>query len=452
MAQICYRLRELGRSERGMALPTALFAMIAAFALASVAVLSSVNAQHGTTRDHDAKEAIAAADAGAGVALLRINRFHSSLSAAKPCVGPAGEALEASAGWCPPITAEAVGQATYTYRVSAFAPDSEVSVVATGSTGGVERRIEMGLISHAGEEVFKNEGLVGESEIEIEGTPDIRTNIGTNGNVIKSGSGTICGNVRHGIGRDAPNPECEGEVSEANKTLPPLTLPAGIETNNSNCRLVPDCPKASNPAEIDTEQADTFCKSGEEKCKGVPWNATTRTITVNQNSVLTMGGEDYFICRLFVENGDLIMAGGAEMRIFFDTPENCGLKEGEPQVRIIGSATIESSGYNEEEGSYVMPALYLLGSPTITTTVELSGTSGGTNEMLLYAPNSEVIMGGNATWIGAIGGKSLRMHGTPRIEAPPVMPGQDLAYSSLWERTHYVECVPTGASAPNAGC
>jgi hypothetical protein len=449
MARIRHRLRELARNERGMALPTALFAMIAAFALASVAVLSSVNAQHGTTRDHYAKEAIAAADAGAGVALLRINRFHSSLSAAKPCVGSAGEALEATGGWCPPISAESVGQATYSYRVSAFAPSSEVSVVATGSAGGVERRIEMGLVSHEGEKVFENEGLVGEAEITIEGTPDIRTNIGTNGNVVKSGDGTICGSIRRGIGKEAPEPECEGEPSEANKTLPPLTLPEGIETNNSNCRLIPDCPKPTNPAEIDTTKADSYCK---KRCEAVPWDPSTRTINVNQNSTLTMGGEDYFICRLFVENGDLIMAGGAEMRIFFDTPENCGLKEGEPQVRIIGNATIESSGYNEEEGSYAMPALYLLGSPTVTTTVELSGTSNGTNEMLLYAPNSEIIMGGNATWIGAIGGKSLRMHGTPRIEAPPVMPGQDLAYSSLWERTHYVECVPTSATAPNAGC
>src|SRR5436190_22862846 len=69
------RLRLLLRSESGMALPTALFAMIASFALASVAVMSSVDAQHGTVRDRASKNAIAAADAGAGVALLRLNRF-----------------------------------------------------------------------------------------------------------------------------------------------------------------------------------------------------------------------------------------------------------------------------------------------------------------------------------------------------------------------------------------
>jgi hypothetical protein len=82
------RMLLLARSERGMALPFALFALIASFALASAAVMSSVDAQQGTKRDHDSKEAIATADAGASLALLRLNRFMPSLSVAKPCVGP----------------------------------------------------------------------------------------------------------------------------------------------------------------------------------------------------------------------------------------------------------------------------------------------------------------------------------------------------------------------------
>ena len=84
-----------------MALPTALFAMIASMALASAAVVASVDVQQGTTRDHGSKEAIAAADAGANVALLRLNRFQSKLSAATPCVGPARR-NPALLGWLVP--------------------------------------------------------------------------------------------------------------------------------------------------------------------------------------------------------------------------------------------------------------------------------------------------------------------------------------------------------------
>src|SRR3954447_6895790 len=101
---LAHRISALARSEHGMALPTALFAMIASFGLASVAVISSVNAQRGTHRDSASKSAIAAADAGAGVALLRLNRFQGRLNASNRCVGPAGEAqVETSlnSGWCP---------------------------------------------------------------------------------------------------------------------------------------------------------------------------------------------------------------------------------------------------------------------------------------------------------------------------------------------------------------
>ena len=64
-----------------MALPTALFAMIASFGLASAAVMSSIDSQRGTTRDQYSKNAIAAADAGASVGMMRLNRYASRTSA-----------------------------------------------------------------------------------------------------------------------------------------------------------------------------------------------------------------------------------------------------------------------------------------------------------------------------------------------------------------------------------
>ena len=67
-----------------MALPVALFAMIASMALASAAVLATVDVQQGSHRDHSSKSAIAAADAGANVALLRLDRYATVLSADNP--------------------------------------------------------------------------------------------------------------------------------------------------------------------------------------------------------------------------------------------------------------------------------------------------------------------------------------------------------------------------------
>jgi hypothetical protein len=441
LASFRRRLRDLVRSESGMALPTAVFAMIASMGLASAAILSSVDAQRGTARDRDSKSAIAAADAAANLALLRLNRFHGSLSVSKPCVGPNGEEQSATGGWCPATPTESVGDATFSYRVMAYDPGGELSVVAVGSSGGVSRRIEVGLVSFNGEEVFADERLIGQNNITLEGTPDVRTDVGTNGDIESDGSGTLCGDIRHGTGKSAPEPDCDGGVTEGNKNLPPVIPPEGIETSNSNCRLDLTCPEIG---------VDTYSK---KRTETNPYDPETRTINVAQNATLTLGGGDYFVCGLFINNGQLIMAAGEEVnvRIFFDTPENCGLEAGDTQVSVTGNANIVSTGYIPSEDRFAVPGLYVIGSPDIPTTVDLSGNSG-TNELMLYAPYSDVEIGGSATWIGMIAGETLRLHGTPTVESDPGIDPPDIFFSTLWEPTRYVECTGASASPPDASC
>ncbi len=432
-----------------MALPTALFAMVACLALASAAVMSSVNAQQGTQRDRESKNAIAAADAGASVALLRLNRYQHSLTEATPCVGPGGEHQEPSGGWCPPTTAEGVGGSIFFYAVSAFEKGKELSVVSVGASGGVSRRVEVGLTSYNWKTLSAHEHLIGQEDITLEGGHglNVKTDIGTNGNVEETnGNVTICGDIRHGVGKESPSgqpePRC-GTVTEENQNLPPVTPPADIATNNSDCRLVPNCPA---PRE---KEIDTYTKNRNAK---TPWNTeyTPGAINVGQDAALTMGGANYFVCKLEINNGQLIMAAapGVEVQIFVDTPEHCGLAPGATQVEITGNANIVSTGFNQAEGKYAVPAIYLLGSGS----VKLNGNSG-TNELLLYAPESEVEVGGNATWIGMIAGKSLKLHGGPTLESNAgIAPSEDTT-QSLWERTHYVECTGSaGASSPNASC
>ena len=91
-------VRDLRRNESGMAVATALIAMTVAFSFASAAVVYSVNTQHGTVRDHNTKEAIAAADAGANVALMRLNQFSTAVSSSNPCVAGLGQELCGTAG------------------------------------------------------------------------------------------------------------------------------------------------------------------------------------------------------------------------------------------------------------------------------------------------------------------------------------------------------------------
>ncbi|HVV90643.1 MAG TPA: hypothetical protein VHB53_09130, partial [Solirubrobacterales bacterium] len=71
MRRLLQALRELRRSERGVALPVAITVTFIGLGLAAVPVLASINTQHGDSRNQGSNQALAAAEAGANLALLR---------------------------------------------------------------------------------------------------------------------------------------------------------------------------------------------------------------------------------------------------------------------------------------------------------------------------------------------------------------------------------------------
>ncbi len=450
-------VRDLRRDQSGMAVATALVAMTVAFTFASAAVVYSVNTQHGTVRDHDTKEAIAAADAGANVALMRLNQFSTALNASNPCVGSGGYLVVRGAeadGWCPQLSGT-VGGATYSYRVGpteAACGEYTSCVVAVGTSNKVNQRVEVTLDSTPVGGPFSDAGVVGNGDIVLENNADIRVGVGVNGNVSLSNGASICGDIRHGTGKkltfENNSSQCSGYVqTEGNETLLPVTsfMPEDIATNNSNGRLA-KCTSTGVPAGC---QSDSYSKSWKST---VPWNSTTRTIEPAQNSTLTLSGGDYFICRLNLgNNSHLIMAEHATVRIFFDTPENCGITAGEAQVKVENNADITSSGYNGE-GKYEVPGLYLIGSTTIPTTVEFKNNAGSTNEFVLYAPNSDIYLRNHATYKGAIAGNNIYLDNHATVEQDEGFEPPNFGGSILYSRQSYVECTGATASPPNADC
>ncbi len=450
------RVASLG-SERGMALPTALFATIAAFGLASAAVVASVDTQRGTTRDSRSKQAIAAADAGANIALLRLNRYANALTLATPCLGVSGGNLvlttKEADGWCPPISGT-VGSAGYVYRVTPPATGVPMSVVSTGTAGGVSRKIDVTFIGSTVGSVLEKEGLIGLEDMNITGSADIHVGIGTNGFVNTTGNAGICGNIRHGVGKDWVNTgsasQCQGYVeTEANISLPPVSsfMPSDIATSNYNYRLY----LCTSPGVPSGCEQDNF--AGANRSSTVPWDPATRTISMSNSKVsLTLTGGDYFICRLDLNGGQLIMGEKAPVRIFFDTPEACGLGAGATQIKLNGNSTIQATGYDENAAIYEMPGLYLLGSPSVSTNVELSGNNKTKNEMVMYGPNTNFKLTGGATYIGVIAGKKIEITGNAEITQPTGFKPPQIGGATLYARQSYVECANGTSSPPNAGC
>jgi hypothetical protein len=459
-------VRRLRRDERGMAVATALVAMTIAFTFASAAVVYSVNTQRGTARDHRVKEAIAAADAGANVALMRMNQFSKAVSTASPCIGVnAGMLVVAKAeadGWCPQITG-AVGNSTYAYRVGPNATacvESTSCVVAVGSSSGVSRRVEVTLSASPVGGPFSRAGVLGQEDIILDNNADIRVGVGTNGNVKLSNGASICGDIRNGVGKkttfEQSASQCSGYVkTEGNEVLPPVSsfMPTNIATANYNYRLV-ECVTES-PRSPSGCQSDSYTKRWDDT---VPWNPTTRTIEPAQNSTLTLTGGDYFICRLYLgNNSHLIMGAEASVRIFFDTPEACQLKSGEAQIVVENNADITSSGYQTDESKYSLPGLYVTGSPSIPTKIVFANNSNGkneesTNQFVLYAPNSNVYLENNATFKGAIAGKTVFLSNHATVEQDDGFKPPPIGGSNLFTRQSYVECIGATSSPPNGNC
>lgn len=445
-----------------MVLPTALFATIAAFGLGSAAVIATVNAQRGTSRDHGSKEAIAAADAGAAIAMMRLNRYASALGSSTPCLGMSGSTLTlttaAADGWCPEATGT-VGSSTYAYRITPQTGGA-MTIVATGNSGGVGRRIAMSLTASSVGSILESAGVIGLEDITLENNADIRVGVGTNGNVSLTNNATICGNIRHGVGKKTTftnnSDQCSGYgITEGNQSLPEVSsfMPTDIATNNSNYRLV-KCTSTS-PSKVPTGcESDSYVANGNKGFTStVPWNATTRTISTSNNSTLTLSGGDYWVCRLeLTNNSHLIMAAGAHVRIFFDTPENCGLKAGDEQLSLSNNTDIQATAYQGSSEKTDLPGLYMMGSPTISTKASFQNNSGTTNEFVLYAPHTEISITNNATYKGVLAGRTIKLTNNATVEQDAAFKPPQIGGTTLYTRQSYVECVGATGSPPNANC
>jgi hypothetical protein len=453
LARLRCRLRLLVRSEHGMALPTALFATIASMGLAGAAVMSSVDAQRGSHRDSNSKSAIAAADAGASVALLRLNRYASALNSSTPCLGLSGETLVltgvAGDGWCPEVKGT-VGGSSYAYRAAPLAGGSS-NVVATGTSGNVSRRIAINFKTTTVGSVLSAAGLIGEDSVSLVNSVDVRVGVGTNGNVSLGNSATICGDIRHGVGKQATyensSKQCSGyTTTEGNQTLPAVStfIPTNIATNNSNFRLV-KCTSKNVPTGCGL---DTYSSDNPHNW---PWIPSKRELVIGNSSTLTMGGGDYFICRLaLVNSSHLIMAATAQMRIFFDAPENCpGVSTA--QLEIGNSSDVTATGYNPSKGLFNMPGFYFLGSTTTPTQIRFVNSSSG-NEMVIYAPSTDISVDNSGTFKGAMAGKTITLKNSVKIEQDKGFTPPQIGGATLYERQSYVECTGPVATPPNANC
>ncbi|CAN5122919.1 hypothetical protein BH24ACT23_BH24ACT23_08780 [soil metagenome] len=442
---VAVRLRGPARarlnSEAGVAVPVVIFMMLAALAVGTVGAVASISVQKGTSRDQDSKEAFALADAGVSQALLHYNRV--PLTAAQPCVASSGGALYVTVpigGWCPPVSGSNE-QGSFSYAVAPG--DGEIEIVSTGVASGETRRVDVLAKSSSGQAVFADASVKSLENLTLDAEAEIRANSATNGNMILSSNARLCGVGSVGVGRTLElisnaqhyaSSDCTGTGTTLNA---PLTLPA---VNQG------DAPTVNHNGRFFSQDFRT----GGNK---VTWTASTRTLNLSSNSSVTLGGSTYSFCKLEMSsNTALYVAPGASVRIYFDSPEACGLPSGATQIDLSSNARITSAS-----GGPANVALMLVGSDTRETWGHLNSNTqvAGVCEQnfVIYGPRTRFDFDSNSVFCGAIAAKSIHMDSNARFYTDSG--AQNFIIPSThdhYEPSGFVECKSAAASPPDAGC
>jgi hypothetical protein len=178
-------------------------------------------------------------------------------------------------------------------------------------------------------------------------------------------------------------------------------------------------------------------------------------LRLNNNATLTLGGNVYSLCRLELNQSSQLKiaarASGTAVRIYVDSPENCGSGSGMGSVSVRNDSAIVNMNTDP-----TTLQLYVVGSSTIPTTVDFSnGVSLATGMvMAIYAPYSTVTLRNNVSLTGAIAASSLVLQNNASLiysdRIADITTGSMLR---LYRQAEYRECgVDQETSAIDSGC
>jgi Tfp pilus assembly protein PilX len=433
------------RSERGIALPVAVSALMITGALAGAAATSAMTADRGSTRDRSVKRAVAAADAGLSIAAYRLNHFAKALTPTLQCVSLNATTgllqVEAALGdnWCREQTEDLGEGASYRYRVSTRVQTTiggqlvwQRKIVSTGVSNGVQRRAISTVAAPTGTPLFSG-AVVSDQDLIMRNSAKITGSVRSNGNVVQQNSSTICGNVQVGPAKSVRSPKISCGGSSTVATEPYVLTPVVLPASNDNGRLT----------------------SGADPRSGLSWNPTTRVLSGDGTVILR--GTNYVFCRLHLTGNArvIIENDGSPVMIYIDAPERCGATAGNPTG--MGSVLFEQKGQIDNQGVPAMAQLYVTGSkdPRYPTSVSIRNSHPDGVKMTVYAPNSTFSLSNNSVLIGAVVAKQITLSNAAQVIWDGSAGGVLIAGSPLqmYKRQSWVECRPTQQGAtPDGGC
>ena len=446
------------RDERGIALPVALAVLFVVAGLATVAVRAAITVDHQTLRDRNAKAAIQAAVSGIQEAVYQTNLMQPQPSQCviKDSTGQLTVGGVGGSGWCAATTEDLGNGASYTEQVSSGTTITVNSVTvvqrkvaSTGTANGVVRRALYTINAATGAQLFPTGyAALTQNSISMKNNAKITGGLASNGNITLKNNSNVCGNITAGPGKTyshGQNTTVCGGYSTTNATQPFAIQPVDLSaaTPNDNVRI-------TNAISGSGSNKDSCSNT----CNKISWNSTTRVLTINSGGVLTLSGNTYFLCRIQVNgNGTFqINARTTPMKMYIDTPEHCGSTSGMGSVSFASTST-----FSNPNSDPTMFQLYVAGSPTIATSIDLSGNDNNGAAalvMVVYGPNSSLTYQNNMNFTGAIVAKSLDIKNNAVITYDSRVTGISSGSSTrFYQGYDYKECTgaPTG-STPDTGC
>jgi Tfp pilus assembly protein PilX len=447
--------------QAGFALPITLFMLMAAFALVSVGVIATIDAQRGTSRDESTKSSLQLAQTGVNDALLHFNRI--SPSPTNQCSPVSGTAPDAN-GWCQQITTTDPAGGTYSYQVrvcdsAGVCPTPSghataiVEIVGVGAINNTTRRVDVQANSASGTQPFSTYQVKSADGITLDSNAMIHAGTATNGDLTLNSNAKQCGLASVGVGHEMrtagansyfSDPNCTtaaSDYSHQQLNLPPVNQGSAATINDDGRLFSQDLVSGSKA---------NACWNG-LKANGTTGLCGPRQLDIGGSTSVTLTGSLYSFCKLTMSvNTSLFSSSGHPVVIYFDSPESCGYPSGTAQLSMASNTRISSN-----DGSPVQ--LLFVGSQTLQTSILLSSNTDTdaacVQNFIVYAPLTAIEMNSNSTYCGALAGKSLHLDShadvrTDAVSAGFIIPNAAPHYAA----NRFVECSATTPSPPNSGC
>lgn len=468
------------RSQRGsVALPAAVGMLVLTLALGAVAVTSATRALDSSNRDIRVKRALQAANSGLESAIWRTNTLseavNNPLGLLTCAVRLSGGAIDMVAPqgiggsqWCPQSGPEEIGSGeSFTYRMSALADIDlddlestlERTIVATGTSGGITRRVTARATALDIRRMFNDYAVFSDTDLNMSnqtdvGTPEIQGNARSNGNInLNHPNATVHGDATPGPGYTVNGPgDASGSTSPALEplVLPPVTVPTGADVDGNNCKT-----------------PGGLLNLLWVNCSSAVWNSSTRRLTITGSGTYVMSGNVHSVCSISVSNNatliftaPLINGVTEPVRVYLDSPSNCG---GSSSFTLNNNPTIRTGLVNLGLNVPLLSSIPSLTNPTIQLFAAGNGTISLNNNtatpsvpIAIYAPSGSVSITNYARIVGGVAAGTVTMGNNSEVVPAGASLGSLItSITPLYTVSRYKECTaaePAVGQAPDSGC